>query len=186
MTRAGSKKPNAPDSLAFKNPMRCNRRACHPGLKCKSRLNHLIQRKLTHCLWDNFESGPVWITSTWNIPVTLAYQYGWVIVDAQHMWLTPENRCFTSYKQVYPTSSCIAPCLNLHTMPRVAHIAAYMVVSLLLVSDRSYTSPRALDQCFEPPRRVQCLNLPSSTSTRYREKHRTTPLPHRWVKTPLN
>ncbi len=84
----------------------------------------------------------------------------------------------SSYKQVYPTSSCIAPCLNLHTMSRVARIAAYMVVSLLLVSDRSYTSSRALDQCFEPPRRMQRLNLPSSTSTRYCEKHRTTPLPH--------
>ena len=46
------------------------------------------------------------------------------------------------------------------------------------VAGMDYMSPRVLDQCFEPPRRLQRLNLPSSTLTRYREKHRTTPLPH--------
>jgi len=59
-------------------------------------------------------------------------------------------------------------------MPRVARIAAYTVVSPLRASDRSYRSTRALAQSFEPLRRVQRLDLLSSTLTRYREKHRST------------
>ena len=67
--------------------------------------------------------------------------------------------------------------------PRVARIAAYTVIPLLPASDRSYTSPRAFNRSFEPPRRVQHLNLPSSTLTRYREKHRSTPSPHQTGRT---
>ena len=65
------------------------------------------------------------------------------------------------------------------------HTSGYLhsIIPHLLVSDRSYTSPRALDRCFEPPRCVQCLNLPSSTLTHYREKHRSTPPPHQMSRT---
>jgi len=64
-------------------------------------------------------------------------------VDVHAMSLTPENELETGL-------SCIAPRLNLRTMPRVIRTSAYMVVPLLRVSDRSYTSHRALDRHFEP------------------------------------
>ena len=53
------------------------------------------------------------------------------------------------------------------------------VVSPLRASDRSYRSTRALARSFEPLRHMQRLDLPSSTSTRYREKHRSTISLHR-------
>jgi len=71
------------------------------------------------------------------------------------------------------------PRLNVRTMPRVARIAAYMIISPLQASDRSYRSPRALDRSFEPLQHMQRLNLFSSTLTRYREKHRSTISLHR-------
>ena len=91
----------------------------------------------------------------------------------------PWKRIFYKLETVYPSSSCITPRLNVHTMPRVARTAAYTVVSPLRASDRSYRSTRALARSFEPLRRVQRLDLPSSTSMRYCEKHRSTISLHR-------
>jgi len=86
----------------------------------------------------------------------------------------PWKWIFYKLETVYPSSSCITLHLNVRTMSRVARIAAYMIISPLRASDRSYRSPRALARSFEPLWRVQHLDLPSSTSTHYREKHRST------------
>jgi len=86
----------------------------------------------------------------------------------------PWKRIFYKLETVYPSSSCITPHLNVRTMSRVARIAAYTIVSPLRASDRSYRSPRALARSFKPLWHVQRLDLPSSTSTHYREKHRST------------
>jgi len=79
MTIEGSRKLKAPDPsrLAFRNPMRCSLCAFHPALNETSLPNHRTQRKLICCFSDEVDFGPLWTISTWKIPITLAYQYGW-------------------------------------------------------------------------------------------------------------
>jgi len=72
-----------------------------------------------------------------------------------------------------------------HTSPqRSYHASGHLHSSIhghiiSRASDRSYRSPRALDRSFEPLRPMQHLNLLSSTSTRYHEKHQSTISLHR-------
>ena len=77
-------------------------------------------------------------------------------------------------------SVCITPHLDLHTMPQVTLTAAHTIIPHLLAPNRSYMSPRTLD---DPLWHIQRLDLPSSTSMHYREKHRSTQSLHQMVQT---